>query len=216
MRKYCLSYNDVINYLEGCAPAELCASEHKVAENLELAQELIESITDTRFCPYEDCKTFNGQGSCYLFWNFANSEELTELDAVLINGVALAPEEYEFSSFRLKKTNGNFDCCDKITVCGIWGNCMPRNIKKAIILLALEYTQPGYTSLQQTDTGVDKVLWSDFSIEYSDPKTETITTGYREIDSLIASFIPTINSINFTSITNQCPKKCCRSGCKCQ
>lgn len=215
MSEICVDYQDVVDYLDTCNSQEVCATQEKIEENIELSIELIESITDTKFCPYEDCKVFEGQGGCYLFWNFGNAEQVYDVQEVTVNGEVVPPTDYEIKSYSIKLLDGKFNCCDKVVVCGTWGSPIPKNIKKAIILLALEYTQPGFSGLQQTDSGVDKVIWSDFSIEYSSPVVDGLTTGFRDIDKLIYSFVPTINSVNFTSITAQCPK-CCKKSCKCQ
>jgi hypothetical protein len=209
----CVTYEDVVEHLNTCNAAELCATPSKVEENLLLAQEFLEGLTGTKLCPYKACKVIKSDDNCTLFWHFRDSDALLVPLTVSLNGTELADTEYTISEHSIKLLEKKFKCTDRVEICGTWGIPISRSIKRAITLLALEYTQPGITGMQAIDTGVDKVTWSDFSIEYSDPSTEA-STGFREVDRLLQAVLPTFKSFNFTAIGNSC-RKCPTRDCKC-
>lgn len=215
----CITYNEVITYLDECGlPVDVCGSQAKVEDNLEEALELIETITATKWCPETRCYEFKGSGDCYLYWNFQNSTALKEATTVSINDVSTDLDTFVIHPHHIQILDSKFKCCDTVKVCGEWGVTIPKNIKKGIILLALEYSSPGITNISKVQEAT-RITWEDFSIDYSDKIREEFgfTTGYSEIDRLIYPFIPTISQINFTSIDNNCIKKCCHTeSCTCQ
>lgn len=211
----CVTYEDVIEYLDTCDGEELCASQDKVEENLELALEYVEALTNTKFCPYNGCKTFQGQGNCFVYWGFQNTDALISHTSILLDGSEF---EYEVDSHRVKRLDGLFNCNSKLVVCGSWGTPMPRNIKKAIILLTLENSQPGITGLYNSVEGAEEIVWADFRITYNDRIIDgDLSSGFRAIDRLILPFIPTMSQIGITSIDNKCPNGCCNDKrCSCR
>lgn len=211
----CVTYEDVIDYLNTCDGDELCASRDKVEENIEIALEYVEALTQTKFCPYEDCKVFQGQGNCYIYWGFHNTDALVSHTSILLDG-----EEFEFEveCHRIKNLSGLFGCKSKLEVCGLWGTPMPRNIKKAVVLLALEGSQVGITGIYNSAEGAEEITWADFKITYNDRIIDgDLSTGFRAIDRMILPFIPTMSQIGMTSIDNLCPNGCCNDKrCTCR
>lgn len=210
----CVSYEDVVEYLNTCNAIEICATQGKIEENLELAQEFLEGLLASRLCPYSECKQFLGDDSCYIFWHFRDSDPLIEAVTVSLNDVELEEDTFELAEHSIKLLDKKIKCTDTVDICGVWGVPVSKSLKRAIILLALEYTQPGISGMQATDTGVDRVTWSDFSIEYSNSEPGH-STGFREVDRLLSAAMPSLKSINFTTIGNSC-RKCQKSVCRCE
>ena len=229
----CVDVQDVRDFRIDCELVEICCTDAQILLELEIAYEMVKIITNTEWCPVTTCRYFDGSGSDKLFFVSQTSDYLNSLTSV--EDIACCSPEGTLSDITNHGTwlemtcTGCFPCGQKnIKVCGSWGRTMPAGVKKAIILLALEGIQPGITGLE-TPNGVRSATWEDFRISYSveERPRGVLTTGYQEIDDLLAIYTPTLSQVSFTAIpenSNCLPRECgivvnrgcCNSGRGCQ
>jgi hypothetical protein len=204
--------------------SDICCDDTTLEMELCLTVEYISALTNTNWCPKQDCKIFDGTGDCKLFFNKRTSEPLQAYDTITIvdcNGCMEYMEDVVNCKHWLetKCLEDEFPCgSNNIYVCGWWGHDMPSNIRKAIFMLTLERVQPGITGYAASSTA-SQVSWDDFSISYEkyELSGSPYSTGYLEIDRLIAPFIPSESEIGFFVIDNKCPQcKICKEQCTCQ
>lgn len=213
----CVTPADVIDFRIGCQPIDLCCPEEVIQENLDIAYEVVSVITGQDWCPEESCKLFDGSGTNKLFFNpvttipLLSITEITEIACCSSNTNFDAVQN--FGKWVQFPCEGCFPCGNKnIQICGLWGKTMPAGIKRAIILLALEITSPGIAGLY-TPNGVQSATWEDFRIAYSieERPRGTMTTGFQEIDDLLAMYTNTSNDIHFVVVPqdeNCMPRNC--------
>lgn len=214
----CLTPEDLFNYPRCCnLTNQICCPHEGIQEALDCSIELISRVLGQDFCPVEECRLFDGTGSCKLYMNC----ELSELHSVTVKGCEESceckkcegkPELPCVSGSILEYTcKGDFPCGTKnIEVCGIWGSPMPAGIKKAIIFLAMETISPGVLGLNACN-GVSSITWDDFSIRYTDNNNSAFTTGFLEIDQLLTPYINSDSQL-FMGTTSDCA--CNKDDCK--
>jgi hypothetical protein len=205
----CLSIEDLRNFPACCDYlSNVCCSDEAIQQELDLAYAYIEAITNTKFCPVEECRLFCGSGDSTLFFNSETTDALILLDSVKF--IKCCGSEEVLSELPANCINRLEFLCKKqcfpkgtknIEICGTWGTTMPLAVQKAIFLLALEGVSPGITGLQSSQGMVDSMSWDDFSINYNTADIDLgevpVTTGFPYIDRLIFPFIPTSSLINF-------------------
>ena len=213
----CVTPQDLINY-QSCCQTRICCSEEVLTSKILLATAIIENITCTRICPYEECKRFYvSHHSKTIFFNPVTTDKL--LDAITITNLTTNEEILEYRNIgnRLEIDCHDKLSCGEIEICGSWSSykTIPENIREAVILLSLERAQPGITGLNGAQGNITEVEWDDFRIEYNNNQQseEIDSTGYFEIDRLI-SHSPTSKQIKFAIVDTL--DKCCHKGnCSC-
>lgn len=214
----CITPAEVIVFKIGCQPIDLCCPEELIQENLDIAYEIVAVITGQDWCPEDDvCKLFDGSGTDRLFLNPVTSLPLLEIASITDLSCCSPVTDFEavenFSKWVQFRCGGCFPCGSKnIRICGTWGKVMPAGIKRAIILLALELTSPGIAGLYSPN-GVQSATWEDFRIAYSiqERPRGLMTTGFQEIDDLLALYTNTSNDIHFVVVPqdeNCMPRDC--------
>ena len=223
----CISIDDVLTYPSCCSFIEgLCCNSTVLENNIIKAIELIEAVSQLSICPYDECKRFDGHGDCKLYFTPETSDKLIELITVKYSSChpcqtvpTIDPENF---GTWLEYCDNIFPCgSNNIEICGHWGSftTIPENIKKAVVYLTLELSQPGITGIVSSSGTVDSVTWDDFSITYNTSGIDLteITTGFAEIDRMVMAFVPTRSRIKMSIIDKKC-KDCCtrhnKQGCQ--
>jgi len=191
----CITVDDVTSFkINGCEASEiLCATTSEIQEHLDEVINMVETITNTLFCPVETCFDFDGSGDFQLYFQPTTSQKLLSVTSVTIvdqdcNSCALPTETIKNHAHFLQ-----YDCkskfpCGKsnIRVCGTWGayTTIPTTVKRAIILLTLERIEPGITGIDNNQNQIDSIVWSDLSINYRTTGVDfaDISTGIPYVD----------------------------------
>ena len=99
----CITYSDVLNYASCINVADyLCCSQEVIERHIEMAIDLVESITCIKICPYNEVKRFDGDGSCRLYFTPETSDKLlsfTEVSLVECNENAALCSEVSSREF---------------------------------------------------------------------------------------------------------------------
>ncbi len=184
-----------------------------IEEDLDLAEELINSITGDRFSAITETNLFDGNGLTKLFFPpgipyrnlTVSSVQEFDLDGTTVLDTFVEDQDFKRYPFYIETARA-FDTDtarrrfgsggiwpkgqENISIAGTWGMATtPIAIKRATILLALERMRPGSTKLQSGE--VSSVTWPDFSMSLS-AAGESITgqsTGYNYIDRLLHQHI---------------------------
>jgi len=208
----CIQVSEVTNFkINGCSVGNvLCNSAEEIQAQLCESFEYIEKITQTSWCPYDECKQFSGSGSYKLFFTPVTTDRLLSITSVNFNNCCDSSCKCEGTPTNYG-TNVEYLCgeyfpCGRnnIQICGKWGEELPLNIRKAIILLTLERLQPGITGNEQNTGSVQSVTWSDFAITYDTGNTVEGLTEFAFINRLIMPFIPTGSQISISAIGDDC------------
>lgn len=220
----CLTVDD-INSLPSCCNIlnSVCCpgGNEAIQAELDCACEFILNLLGQKYCPYEDCKLFDGSGHCKLYLDC----DIQEIESIEIIGCKEScecknpcdsePEMPCISGSMLEyRCAGKFPCGVKnIKICGLWGTEMPAIVKKAIILFTLEQINPGVTGLEAC-SDVESIAWDDFKITRSVSKDSDngFTTGYKKLDDMIRPYInPESQLFMGTTSDCDCKKDNCRS-----
>lgn len=182
-----------------CQPVTLCQdlTDEELLECILDVEELIECITNQKFCPERRKHEFNGTGTECLFFDGATDLPLHTLVRVTakrngteeeLTGFTKHGHYLEYCCNVCESSSSSCGCCpdsccgfpegcSNICVDGYWGKDAPREIKRAAKLLVLEKLLPGSTGLGG-QTGCDnvegllvsKVQWPDYSVTYAQPE----------------------------------------------
>lgn len=214
-----INVDDLKNY-KNCYQYEFCCPEDVLQYKLDLAISIIEGITNTKICPYYECKTFKiTEKSKIVFFTPNTSNKLIDIETVKIIYCDADPEDvenYTNLGYGIEAACDKCFNCGTLEVCGTWADyeVVPPYIKEAVYLLALEKIQPGITGLSASQGVVEEVEWDDFKIRYTAAQAGVIdSTGYYEIDRLI-SMAPVHSQIKLSIVDNTKSKKCCDSSCR--
>lgn len=190
----CISVNDVVNY-NSCWTDSICQSSETIENEIACNIELVEQIIGRRICPEIECKVFSGSGQSKLFLKekiiSLASIEYVDCDPVCDCEEPSILPKIDYRTIYYDCCNEIFPCGDNnIIVCGTWGENIPCNLKKVIILMTLENLNEGLTGIKKVDNP-ENVSWGDFSINYGSPVKEItgLTTGYFDLDIILEAFI---------------------------
>ena len=212
----CVTTDCVLEYpVNGCPAGDiLCIPHEAMATNLLEACEIINQFACFPICPEQECRKFSGNGSCILTFSQKLSE-MTSIETIGCDDCDLDLEDIRVCDNSIELCEGTFPCGHQnIQICGIWGEGeLNPLIKKAIILLTLELSQPGLVGLQSSQGLVDSVTWDDFSVNYNtaDIDVSIPTTGYPAIDRLVNLVRPTNSTISVYAVGGNCGlhSNCC-------
>lgn len=215
----CISVEDVVDFRVNCEPVNICCPAEVIQENLDIAYEIVGIITGQDWCPETSCKLFNGTGIDKLFFQHATTLPLMELESIedlscCGHGVTFDLEKINnFGHYIQIACDTYFPCGERnIRICGLWGKELPASIRKAIIMMTLELIQPGSSGLHNPN-GVRSATWEDFRISYSieERPRGVFSTGFQELDDLLALHTNTLNDIHFIIVPeneNCAPRDC--------
>lgn len=183
----CLSAEEILKY--GCRQQELCCPNEALEAALEAATDAIEVVTGQWVCPREVCFKVRGSGTRNLYFPPAVIAPVISIRSIKKNGTCIT-DPYFCSQHYVKGTSC-FDRCE-YEICGEFGyETIPPLLKRALVILALEYAQPGVTGYANPQ-GVTRADWSDFSVSYRVRNSEDVhgrTTGIFEVDRILANYI---------------------------
>jgi hypothetical protein len=204
----CIELDELKEFpVRGCQSISVCCSDAALEARLTEAIDMVEHITGQWVCPREVCFTTKGNKSKQLYFIPYVSAPATEIESITRAGTVL-DIEYTLNDHFIKSQTYCFDCCD-YTVCGTFGYAtIPPMLKRAIIVLALEFAYPGVTGYAKP-FGMSRADWADFSISYrleDDAQKLGVSTGIKEVDIWLQPFIN--YSAMFTAIS-PCPDGCC-------
>lgn len=205
----CIDVSDLTSFpVRGCQSVSTCCSDEVLEARLAEAIDAIERITGQWICPREYCFKTKGNKSKNLFFPPAVIAPAIEIEYIKKDGVEL-DIEYDLDSHFLRTKDYCFRCCD-YEVCGTFGySTIPPSLKRAILILALEYAVPGITGYGKP-FGMSRADWGDFSISYRlDEGMQSFgrSTGIREIDIIVQEFLNTAGMFNYMS--SVCKDDCC-------
>ena len=181
----------------------------EIETDIGLAESIIEGITGDVFNQRSETNLFDGNGLVRLFfypiipYRLLSVTSVKEFDIDSVTVIETFVENDNFKTFDhyLETT---FKFADhrarirsgfsggiawplgqrNIAIEGIWGrNIVPPEIKRAVLLLALERLVPGSTNM----TGVDvtQAVWPDFTLTFRIGQIHGQTTGFGEVDRLL-------------------------------
>lgn len=209
---YYITVADVRNYIINCAPVNLgaCSDEH-IQEEIAVAHELIDLITNDTFCPFTATYTFDGNGKCRLQFPPKVPYKLLSVTEVLEFGCGYPEAGKAVTSYtagphwidRCCSTACDAECacwpkgCNSVSIEGSWGWAeTPVMIKKAAKLLVLERLSPGSCgscNAQKYPPNTQTVDWGDFKISFQPEKTQELlsgsSTGIIEVDMILSHYI---------------------------
>lgn len=172
----------------------------EIDAEIDLAEAIVERITNDIFFSDPDIKRFDGKGLTRLFFYPETSFRLISVNSitrVAFDGVTVRDTLIEDTDFKRYEFFLVLDAGEtwpigrkNIVIDGTWGqSTVPPEIKRAVCLLALERLLTGITQL--TSDVVKRAEWDDFSIEFGsgDRAFTGHTTGFFEIDRLLDSFV---------------------------
>lgn len=182
----------------------------EIDTEIALAEEIIESLTCDYFYPNSLTAFIDGNGLMELYFFPAvpaKCVSLTSVEEVDDDGVTVLDTYTENDDFKrydyfLKMirssdqrprlrfgSGGRFPKGEKnIKVVGIFGRTStPEAIKRAAMLLVLERLKAGSTGMSSGD--VTQAMWPDFQITFRGGDAGTSSSGFPEIDRLIAPYI---------------------------
>lgn len=207
----CIEVDDLISFpIRGCESIITCCSESALEDRLAEAMDIIERITGQTLCPIEKCFVVKGSKSKFLFFPPEVIAPAIEIESIKKGGTAL---DIDFRTYphHLKSDTYCFGCCE-YEICGTFGyETIPAGLKRAIIILALEYSQPGITGYAKP-FGVSRADWGDMSISYrleQGFQEFGRSTGIREVDLMIQEYMNTAGMM--LSLSSNCIEGCCDS-----
>ena len=203
---------DVTGYkIDNSVVLSFTPSDNEVNAAINLAEEIVEDITNDIFYEKTEINLFDGESKKTLF--FAPEVpysliSITSCKDVDIDGTVIHTyvENTDFVKYDhyLETAQGWLDRPrmgvfrggvwgagqNNIRVEGTWGrSSVPYAIKEATLLLALERLEPGSVRMAAED--VKQVTWSDFTITFLGGVEDRMgkATGFRKVDRLLEKHI---------------------------
>jgi len=224
----CVTVDDVKND-PACCPTKICCPDEVIEQQIEYVIAKLEYLTCTKWCPEEECRTFQGTGQDTLYFGNQNLISLISIESqgccqgcssnCKCNCNQIEPElNNDGNSISYKCCDSYFPCGD-ITVCGIWGQGLDPIIKNAIIKLTMERVNPGSTGMQCNQGNVKSEAWTDYTVTYGDSNEDSRfwTTGFNEIDLDLQILLPTSATMDIIQLNKNCgncsPVTCNKGSC---
>lgn len=209
---------DVKAYKTRCQTVEINCTDDDIQEEIEIQQELLERITNDKFCSFSATYTFDGNGKCRLFffpkvpYKLLTVTTVTEYNCALSGGSQVITdyvagnhwidkccgEDCDETCLTRMDTRDKWICgCDTVEIEGTWGwTETPKLIKRALIMMVLESLSPGSCSTCSTTKvppNVQTIDWGDYKVTYQPTTQKDVfagqSTGILEVDRILALYI---------------------------
>lgn len=207
-----LTVEEVRNYHIGCdSPSLACFEDAQIQDTIEYVTELVDMLTNDKWCSEEDTLLFDGTGTAHLFFSPLIPYQLNTLLEISISptdcgcSTIQIPDVTNYSHWmKLGCTcRSSSSCsvwprgCKNIHVRGMWGHAeVPPGIKRAAMLLVLDKLVPGIwsggNSCGTIAGNVKQASWSDFQVTFDTSITGNVkSTGIIEVDRILQNYYNT-------------------------